>query len=332
MPVGELNANGWGIQSPEITNVVNSLKQSVVRLCPERDHSCDLTESKPHEIGAVIDAWYDGFNIKAKTEIYNEKARSLVKNGEIKAWSVYGQGDQLPNGFVQNYFNKSLTLVADPAWKSATFSHAASKRFMLTNPVEDITMPDDEAKFLASFDKKIEEERKKTKEEVDALIASKDKQITDLTDLVKTQGDAIEELKKLFKASEDQEDAEDPKEPEVKFASLDQIEDLKKTIKTEDDIDKLVASRLAAASEVAAVASATADYKTLAASLGIKVEDAHFAGKSSAILQSELAVLKQVAASRPPRQPRYHNVPEEFDDSGKLTIGIPDGNGAWKVI
>jgi len=329
MPVGQLNANGWGITSAEIANTIKSLKQSVVRLCPDMAHSCDLTESKPHEIGAVIDAWYDGTNINAKTKINSDNAKSMVKTGKVKAWSVYGQGDQQDNGFVVDYKNKSLTLVADPAWKSATFNVAASKRFTLTNSFsKDDIMADDkeEAAFIASLDKKIEDSEMAIKKEVGDLIASKDKQINDLTDLVKKQTKDIADLVASLKP---------PVKPEEKdetpmYASKDEIEAIKGSIKTDADINKLVASRLAEAQEAASLQAAVANYKNFAASKNIKIEDTLFAGKTSAMVIADLAILETVSASVAVPEPMYQSIPDEFiDDTRKLTVGIPDGKGGW---
>jgi len=343
MPVGELNANGWGVKSPEIGNVISTLKQSVVRLCPELEHGCDLTESKHHEIGKVIDAWLDGKYIHAKTEIYNPKAKSSVLDGIVAAWSVYGQGDQHSDGFVSNYKNKSLTLVADPAWKDATFSISASKRFTLTNSFsKDVIMPedsDDEAKFLASLKDEVKKDTDAHKKEVSDLIAAKDKQIADLTKTVTEQSAAIDELKKLVTASlekikGDPEDKKtEKKDDEVKpiYASKDDLEALKTGIKSEDDIDKLVASKLAAAKEFDARLEAIASYKALAASRGLKIEDTMFEGKTSAMITSEFGVLSSLAAATARPEPVYHSIPEEYADASQLTVGIPDGKGGWKV-
>lgn len=332
MPVGQLNANGWGITPGEIANTIQSLKQSVVRLCPDMAHGCDITESKPHEIGAVIDAWYDGININAKTKISNQNAKSMVKTGKVKAWSVYGQGDQQSDGFVVGYKNKSLTLVADPAWKSATFNVAASKRFTLTNSFsKDDIMPEDsdEAKFLASLDQKIADSQEATKKEVGDLIASKDKQITDLSDLVKKQAEDMAALVASLKPKEDN-DKTDKKDDPV-FASKEDLDAIKGTIKTDADIDKLVASRLAEANEAKALESAIVGYKEFAASKNLKIEDASFVGKTSVMINAELAMLKTVSASVSLPEPMYHSIPDEFaDDTRNLTVGIPDGKGGWK--
>lgn len=338
MPVGQLNANGWGITPAEIANTIQSLKQSVVRLCPDMAHGCDLTESRPHEIGAVIDAWYDGTNIKAKTKISNQNAKSMVKTGKVKAWSVYGQGDQQSDGFVVGYKNKSLTLVADPAWKSATFNVAASRdatRFMLTNSFsKDDIMPEDsdEAKFLASLDQKIADGKEATKKEVGDLIASKDKQINELSELVKKQAADMDEFKKFVASLK----SEDPKDSTTKdetpvYASKDDVEAIKGSIKTDDQINNLVAARLAEAQEAKALESAIVGYKEFAASKNLKIEDNIFAGKTSAMITAELAMLKTVSASVAIPEPVYHSIPDEYaDDVRNLTVGIPDGKGGWK--
>lgn len=337
MPVDELNANGWGIHSSEITNTIASLKQSVVRLCPEKAHSCDFAESKKHEIGMVKDAWFDGKYIRAKTEILSEKAKSLIRNREIAAWSVYGQGDQHGDGFVQNYLNKSLTLVADPAWKSAQFSQvAASTRFMLANPFKEDTMAPDieEDKFMASFDKKVNEKGESLKKEFQDLVASKDKQISDLSTLVTAQADAIKTLQasveSLLKDKKPEEKKPEEKKPEEVFASKDDLKTIQDEIKSEKDIQSLIASAMETATETAARNTVIEQYKVFAASRGLKIEDTIFEGKTSKMIAGELAIMNSLSASVP--EPVYQSIPDEFADTvGKLTVGVPDGKGGWRA-
>lgn len=330
MPIGTLNANGWGIPPSEAPNVITTLKQSVVRLCRDPDHACDLTESKRHEIGAVSDAWIADNAIYAKVNINDKAAESRIKSGDLKAWSVYGQGDQQTNGFVINYKNKSLTLVADPAWSSAQFKAVAaskSSRFMLTNSFEDVNMTDkDEEKFLAGLDQKITDSQETIKKEFSELVASKDKQITDLFELVKQQAEAL----KTLQASVDSITKTEDKSEDVIYASKDDLESLKTGIKTEEDIDKLIASKMSQATEESKRNTVIGDYKNFAASKSIKLEDNYFDNKTSSMIEQEFNLLKSVTASR--AEPRYISVPEEFaDDYTKLTVGIPDGQGNWKV-
>lgn len=330
MPIGTLNANGWGIPPSEASNVITTLKQSVVRLCRDPDHACDLIDSKRHEIGAVSDAWISNDSIYAKVNINDKIAESRIKSGDLKAWSVYGQGDQHADGFVMNYKNKSLTLVADPAWSNAKFKTiAASKRFMLTNSFEDINMPDnEEEKFLAGLDQKITDSQETIKKEFSELVASKDKQIADLTEIVQQQAEAL----KTLQASIDSIiKTEDPKpEPEPKFASKDDLETLKTEIKTEEDIDKLIASKMIQATEESKRNTVIGDYKNFAASKNINLEDNFFDNKTSSMIEQEFNLLKSVTASR--AEPRYISVPDEFvDDYAKLTVGIPDEKGNWRV-
>jgi len=330
MPIGTLNANGWGIPPSEVPNTIATLKQSVVRLCRDPDHACDLLDSKRHEIGAVSDAWISNNAIYAKVAINDKAAESRIKSGDLKAWSVYGQGDQHADGFVVNYKNKSLTLVADPAWSSAQFKAVAaskSSRFMLTNSFEDVNMTDkDEEKFLAGLDQKITDSQETIKKEFSELVASKDKQITDLSELVKQQAEAI----KTLQASVDSITKTEDKSEDAIYASKDDLESLKTGIKTEEDIDKLIASKMSQAIEETKRNTVINDYKTFAASKSIKLEDNFFDNKTSGMIEQEFNLLKSVTASR--AEPRYISVPEEFaDDYTKLTVGIPDGQGNWRV-
>lgn len=337
MPIGTLNANRWGIPASEVPNVVASLKQSVVRLCSEPDHACDLIESRKHEIGAVIDAWSDGTNIYAKTRINSDKAKARVREGLLKAWSVYGQGDQHADGFVHNYINKSLTLVADPAWSNAQFKTiAAAKRFMLTNSFkDDIMAPDnEEEKFLAGIKKAVDTSQETLKKEFSDLVASKDKQISDLSALVKQQNDAIAALQVDFKASLEKkiDKPEEKKDETPVFASIADLEALKTGIKTDKDIDVLVAARLQEAAESSRKANAVEDYKTFAAAKNLKIEDAIFTNKTSDMIMQELALLKTVSAASHVPEPVYQSLPPEFaGDASHLTVGIPDASGQWKV-
>lgn len=329
MPIGTLNANRWGIPPSEVPNVITTLKQSVVRLCRDPDHACDLTDSKRHEIGAVTDAWSDGTAIYARTLISDSKAENRIKSGELKAWSVYGQGDQHADGFVVDYKNKSLTLVADPAWSSAQFKAIAaskSSRFMLTNSFEDVTMPDtEEDKFLAGLDSKIKDSQESIKKEFSELVASKDKQISDLTEALKTLQASVDAITKANDSTD-----EDDSEEDIIYASKDDLESLKTGIKTEEDIEKLIASRMSQATEETKRNAVIGDYKSFAASKSIKLEDNFFDNKTSGMIEQELNLIKSVTASR--AEPRYISVPDEFaEDYTKLTVGIPDAQGNWKV-
>jgi hypothetical protein len=72
------------------------------------------------------------------------------------------------------------------------------------------------------------------------------------------------------------------------------------------------------------------DYKTFAASKGLKIEENIFEGKSSVMIAQELQMLKTVSASVAKPSPVYLSIPDEFmDDTRSLTVGMPDGNGNW---
>jgi len=121
-PLGEINANGWGIPFGEAENAIKSLKTSVVRICSRVDpHGCDYVGDPLSEIGHVIDAWQDGDNIVAKAEITDSIAAQKIEDGTWKqTWSVFaGFNDIDSGGWAHGIAVESITIVNDPAWESA---------------------------------------------------------------------------------------------------------------------------------------------------------------------------------------------------------------------
>ena len=114
----------------------------------------------------------------------------------------------------------------------------------------------------------------------------------------------------------------------VLASKLEKIEQL--LLKT-DDVDKLVAAKLAEQSEFIARNEAIGKYITLAASLGVKGATAEqFNGIASTGINAQIAVLEQLEASRINSEPVYKAYSEEAEpDIGKFTLGVPklDSNG-----
>lgn len=333
IPLDQLNHNRWGIRNHEVDNAISTLKSSTIRLCDKLDHACDFTNSALHQVGSVMDAFYDSAKnaIVAKVSITHPKAEQYIREGKLKAWSVFGTGNQDTDGWVSNYTNKSLTLVADPAWETAKFASSSQREFSAKYVFEETMAPDDkndpEAKFtkelnekFASKDTEIDKKIADLSSKFDQVIASKDQKITDL----EKQINELKASKETPKESATK--TETP--PTITQKDLDVI---KADITPKTDIDALVASKIAEYQENKDLAAAKADYTEVATSLGIKVEDALFANKNSAMINADLAVLKQVAAARSTTAPQYRAIPEEYDNSGKLTVGIPAIDATGKI-
>ena len=132
-PLNKKNVNDWGLRSSETENAINSLKSSVIRVCPRDDpHVCDLTEDPFSEIGRIRDAWrgYDDKGndaVIALGEITDERAQEKIKNGTWEPnWSVYATDEGDVDGWSQGFRAHLLTLVRFPAWETARWKIIAA--------------------------------------------------------------------------------------------------------------------------------------------------------------------------------------------------------------
>jgi|GEM_PF-841010 len=184
-PLGELNANGWGIPFAEADNAIKSLKTSVVRICSRVDpHMCDYMGDPNSEIGHPVDAGRDGDNVTCRAEITDSIAAQKIEDGTWQPfWSIFASTQDIDSGgWIHGVAIESITLVNNPAWKTAKWSVVSAsedgvKRFHITSPFKiiaseepkkagDETTPDeptieDLQKQIADKDKLIEELRPK---------------------------------------------------------------------------------------------------------------------------------------------------------------------------
>lgn len=128
-PLDELNANGWGVPKTEAQNAIESLKNSVIRVCTRAEaHICDLFEDPFSEIGRITDAWEQGGEIWAKGIITDSVAEQKITEGTWeKNWSVFAYEESNKDGFSQGFQARSMTLVRYPAWENATWAIVAAQ-------------------------------------------------------------------------------------------------------------------------------------------------------------------------------------------------------------
>ena len=123
-PIGLLNKNGWGLadEPSVIKSTIETLKTSKIRICPitdDSEHSCDFNNDDTSNIGNIINAWRENDDIKVKLVITDENAVKKFNSNEFgTTWSPYGFAQTIDDdGFIRdNYINKSLTFVSNPAW------------------------------------------------------------------------------------------------------------------------------------------------------------------------------------------------------------------------
>lgn len=375
-PVNKINANGWGLPYDEISRAVTSLQKSPIRICKgfsksqqnnKFDHSCDLGLSTITNAGVPLNVYYNPLtsSIDAEVEIHDTDTQNLIKDGILNGWSVYGDGLKDSTGFVHNYNNKSLTLVSEPAWSDSTFrllesqqnedsaiTASKSNRFTYVNYFKEVTMTPDgkktdekpelteEEKFLASF----KEGNDKTQAKIDTVIASTEAKIADLAKQNELMFAKLEQVIASIGATTGNNDKKDTKsDAKQEIATTDNIlasrlDSLEKLVPKTDDIEKLVAARLAEQTENIARNEAITKYMTLTASLGIKgITADQFKDTASTAITAQIAVLEQLEASRASAEPVYKAYSEEAEpDIGKFTLGVPelDVNGkviGWKV-
>jgi len=130
-PLNQKNANGWGIPASEADNAINSLKASVLKICPGEAHACDFSEDPYGRIGRIVDAWQKDNGIYVRAAVTDSVAARKLKEGtwDEHTWSVYADSKidpKLNDGWAGGFTAKALTLVKNPAWTQAQFTVAAS--------------------------------------------------------------------------------------------------------------------------------------------------------------------------------------------------------------
>lgn len=186
-PLGELNANGWGIPFSEAENAIKSLKTSVVRICSRTDpHGCDYVGDPLSEIGHVVDAWQDGDSVIAKAEITDTIAAQKIEDGTWKqTWSVFaGFGDVDSGGWAHGIAAESITIVNDPAWESAQWkvvsASAGEKKRLIKISQFKIIASNEGDPITPDLEKRIGE--------LETQLAEKDKLIAELQPKADTAG------------------------------------------------------------------------------------------------------------------------------------------------
>jgi cation transport regulator len=131
IPIGKRNKNGWGIKRLGSQDVIDTLKQAVVRICDRNDeegeHGCDTRGDPKAEIGRVIDVRVEDEFIKPIVAVTDRVAKVKIEDGTWEPhWSVFGHADHIKDGWAYGVRFKALTLVRNPAWKEATFRIASA--------------------------------------------------------------------------------------------------------------------------------------------------------------------------------------------------------------
>jgi len=128
-PLDEINANGWGVPASEKENAIESLKNSVIRVCTRADpHICDLFEDPFAEIGRITDAYEKDGGIYAKGIITDSTAEQKINDGTWgTSWSVFGYEEDNTDGFSSGFEARSMSLVQSPAWEKANWVIVAAR-------------------------------------------------------------------------------------------------------------------------------------------------------------------------------------------------------------
>jgi hypothetical protein len=128
-PLDLINANGWGVPASEANNAIESLKNSVIRVCTRADpHICDLFEDPFSEIGRITDAWEQDGGIYARGIITDSAAEAKITEGTWgNSWSVFGYEESNTDGFSQGFEARSMALVQFPAWETANWAIVAAR-------------------------------------------------------------------------------------------------------------------------------------------------------------------------------------------------------------
>jgi hypothetical protein len=128
-PLDEINANKWGVPASEANNAIESLKNSVIRVCTRADpHICDLFEDPYAEIGRITDAWEQAGSIFARGIITDSVAEQKITEGTWgNSWSVFAYEESNTDGFSQGFQARSMTLVQNPAWETANWAIVAAR-------------------------------------------------------------------------------------------------------------------------------------------------------------------------------------------------------------
>ena len=131
VPLNVKNKNGWGVPDTETANVINSLKASVLKICPGEAHACDYSGDPNGRIGVFDSAWAASEGVYAKYKVTDSVAERKLKEGtwnDLK-WSMYGDSQNNPilnNGWANGINVKTMTLVKNPAWEQAQYQVTAS--------------------------------------------------------------------------------------------------------------------------------------------------------------------------------------------------------------
>lgn len=322
-PLGELNANGWGIPFAEAENSIKSLKTSVVRICSRMDpHGCDYVGDPNSEIGHVVDAWQDGDNIIAKAQITDTVAAQKIEDGTWKqTWSVFaGFSDVDSGGWAHGIAVESVTLVNGPAWESAQWkvvsaSAGDKKRLRKISQFKIIASQEGDP-ITQNLEKRIRE--------LETQLEEKDRLIAELQPKADTAGTLETRVAELTASNASLE-----KELGEKKTLIASLEKTKAVSMTTDEAQKLVASELEKyKAELKAEQERTEAFKAFAAArekLGLETKPEDYktlAASELSKLAEDLGGIKISASGQTPRYPaksktttsvgRYDSVKKEW--------------------
>jgi len=340
IPLDTKNVNGWGIPAAETDNVINSLKNSTLRICPGEAHACDFTGDPNGRIGRSVDAWLEKDGIHAKYEVTDSvAARKLKENtwDDLK-WSTFADSKINPlsnDGWAGGVTVKSMTLVKNPAWSQAHYQVAASEDegttplrlfsdFQLIasqeqNEGENITI-ELETK-IKDLEEKLAASEKSLTEKETALSAAVSETAGITEKLTEIQASVTEitasketlekdlETKTALIASLEKEKAGSVPMTELKTiiaAAIEEHDQQLKTVNARDEAFKMFAS----AREALGLETKQEEFTTLSAADLSKLAD-------------DLGTVKLTAS-----QIRY---PANPSNSSGFTVGRPKSDGTWEA-
>lgn len=195
--VGQKNLNDWGIKPDQVDNAIQTLKSSVLKICPGEGHLCDYSSDPNGRIGKITDAWYQDGWIHTKASVTDSLAERKIREStwDDLGWSTFGSGVLDDDGWAQDFKAETMTLVRHPAWKNAGWKIAAavegrtklrtfSDFHLIASHGDDNTTLEDELKAaqtkLADLEKELEA-AKKTATVSASTITELNSKVTTLT-------------------------------------------------------------------------------------------------------------------------------------------------------
>lgn len=299
-PLDQINANGWGVPASEKENAIESLKNSVIRVCTRSDpHICDLFEDPFAEVGRITDAYEKDGGIYAKGIITDSMAEQKITEGTWgNSWSVFGYEEGNTDGYSSGFEARSMSLVQHPAWETANWAIVAARAAGAKN-----RKPVSSASNVFSIFDSITKKK---------ISASKGDSMTDNPDQIK---DLLSRLEALEKASAGPDEGGTPdeggitegltasikaleKQAEDKEARIASLEKQLSTAIPADKFPEMLAAGIAEDKEKERRAAAFVRFASVRQERGLETKEDDFKALTAADLErsiTELETLRPVA-------------------------------------